>query len=494
MKLSALTQGNPYIPPEWDRDVNHIHVDSRDVQVGDLFIARSGSQQDGRVHIEDAVKRGASAVLAEGPIAFECVGYDVVAGGVPVFSTPDLKAALPVWLNQRYQLADSMPLIAVTGTNGKSSVTQYITQLALVLNKNAGLLGTLGNGIWPELNETRNTTPDLSIVLRLLENMQSNKADMVAMEVSSHGIDQGRIHGLRFDTAVLTNMTQDHLDYHGDMESYFAAKSALFTEFSVANALINVDDEYGVRLADNSDVKARIFTYGSHSNAQICYQNIAYIDGWLTADVNSPWGSAQLRLPLIGDFNLANAVAAISVLCIQGFAFDELVKAAEQLQPVDGRMELYRRNVDGKVQQAVIDFAHTPDALTNVMQAVADSAEKIALVFGCGGDRDRSKRPLMAEVAVNSGAQVWLTDDNPRSENSEQIFADVLACSGSEKFSQEHDRTRAITQACESEAELIVIAGKGHENYQEVAGIKHPYSDEAVLTALGFSKAGGSHA
>ncbi len=494
MKLSALTQGVPFIPPEWDREINHIHVDSRDVRAGDLFIARCGSQQDGRTHINDAIQRGAIAVLAEGPVAFECIGYEFVSGGVPVFSTPDLKSETPGWLQRRYNTNGELPLIAVTGTNGKSSVTQYIAQLAVAIEKKAGVLGTLGNGVWPELAETRNTTPDLSVVARLLNDMQQKQADLVAMEVSSHGIHQGRIDGLAFETAVLTNLTQDHLDYHGDMEAYFAAKSSLFTDFSVKNALINIDDEYGVRLVKSTAANTRIITYGASKDAQVRYDDIKYCDGLLTANLYSPWGDGVVRLPLIGDFNLANTVAAISVLCLHGFNFNQLLLAAEKLQPVAGRMELYRRQVNAKTQQAVVDFAHTPDALTNVMQAVNQSADNIALVFGCGGDRDRTKRPLMAQAALDSKAQVWLTDDNPRTESAEQIFSDVLSCSGSEQFSCEHDRSAAIQRACESDVELIVIAGKGHENYQDIAGVKQPYSDEAVLLKLGFEKAGGHDA
>lgn len=494
MKLSALTQGSPYIPPEWDREIHHIHVDSRDVQTGDLFIARSGSSQDGRSHINDAIQRGASAVLAEGPIAFECVGYEVVSGGVPVFSTPDLTSEVPNWLQRRYGLNRQLPLIAVTGTNGKSSVTQYIAQLALAVHQQAGVLGTLGNGIWPELEATRNTTPDLSVVARILHDMQHQQADLVAMEVSSHGIHQGRISGLVFETVVLTNLTQDHLDYHGDMESYFAVKSALFTDFSSKNALINIDDDYGVRLSKNDAVNANIVTYGEHPEAVVRYSGSHYADGWLVAQLMTPWGNSEIRLPLIGNFNLANAVAAISVLCLHGFDFQQLLFAAKTLRPVAGRMELYRRQFNGKAQQAVIDFAHTPDALTNVMQAVRPSADNIALVFGCGGDRDRTKRPLMAQAALNSKAQVWLTDDNPRTENNEQIFSDIFSCPGAEQFSSEHDRSTAIKMACESDAELIVIAGKGHEKYQDIGGVKQPYSDEAVLLQLGFEKAGSDDA
>ncbi|WP_419811560.1 UDP-N-acetylmuramoyl-L-alanyl-D-glutamate--2,6-diaminopimelate ligase [Bacterioplanoides sp.] len=503
MKLSQLTQGNPYIPPEWDREIKHIRIDSRDVAEGDVFIARSGSQQDGRAHILDAVKNGAVAVLADGEIAFECVGYELVDSGVPVFSAPGLAQQIVALSEQRYPQSAQMPLIAVTGTNGKSSVTQYIAQLTTTLNKAAGLLGTLGNGVWPNLEATRNTTPDITVVKRSLYAMAEQKADLAALEVSSHGLEQGRVTGLAFHTAIMTNLTQDHLDYHGDMDSYFAAKAKLFRDYPLQYALINSDDEYGQRLLNESENSAeKIYSYGRRADSDIYYSQPNYESGWLTSELTTPWGQGTVKLPLIGDFNMANAVAAITALCLQDFDFSELLAAAATLNAVDGRMALYRRVVNAVnndtpsavTQLAVVDFAHTPDALTNVMQALKGVATQQALVFGCGGDRDRSKRSLMADVAVSSEAEVWLTDDNPRTEDPQQIFADVLTAKNSEQFHQQHDRTLAITEAVNSTAELVVIAGKGHENYQEVAGIKHPYSDEAVLLKLGFEKAGGQYA
>jgi len=489
MKLSVLTEGNPYIPPEWDREINDIRIDSRDVLPGDLFIARRGSRGDGREHIDAALANGAAAVLAEGPLGFECG-----AAGVPLFFCSDLPQRLNSWLLRRYPLADNLALIAVTGTNGKSSVTQYIAQLATLLQQSAGLIGTLGNGIWPELQPTRNTTPDLSVILQSLTVMQQQQVSTVAMEVSSHGIDQQRIAGLSFTTAVMTNLTQDHLDYHGDMEGYFDAKARLFRDYPLQQALINVDDDYGRRLLQDNRVQAARYSYGQADDADVCYQTPEYRDGWLTTLLSTPWGSGELRLPLIGDFNVANAVAAIAVLCLQGLDFTALIGAASRLQAVDGRMELYQRELNGRRQLAVVDFAHTADALHNVMHAVRNVAASRALVFGCGGDRDRGKRPQMAAAALASGAQVWLTDDNPRSEDPQQIFNDVLQAPGSEVFHCCHNRREAIIQACDSDAGLIVVAGKGHENYQEIAAVKHDFSDAEVLMSLGFSKAGGQHA
>ena len=492
MKLSLLTQGQPFIPPEWDREFQQIHADSRDVAAGDLFIARQGSAQDGRRHIDDAIARGAVAVLAEGELAFECA-----SGGVPVFSTPELTLQLPLWLQRRYPQNQLLPLVGVTGTNGKSSVTQYIAQLASHVGKKTGVLGTLGNGIWPDLQPTRNTTPDLSIVRRTLQQLDEQQAQLVALEVSSHGLEQGRVAGLQFHTAVMTNLTQDHLDYHGDMENYFNAKARLFRDFPLQYALINCDDDYGRRLLQDGAVSATRYSYGQSQQADIRYSINGYHHGLLTADITSPWGRGSLALPLIGDFNLANAVAAIAVLCLQGYEFPHLLEAARSLKPVAGRMELYCRDVIGhqgtRTQLAVIDFAHTPDALANVMAAVKQVAPRQALVFGCGGDRDRSKRRLMADVAVRSGVDVWLTDDNPRFEDPQQIFADVLSAAGSDAFHTEHERSAAIASAVASDAELIVIAGKGHENYQDVGGVKHPYCDEQVLLDLGFAKAGDQY-
>ena len=489
MNLSQIVMPEMFMPPEWDREFSHLVIDSRDVSSGDVFIARKGSAAHGAQHIKDAVARGAVAVIAEGEEqAFHCEWNDA-GDTVPVFTTPLLASHFSVWLSRRYQVA-GMQLIGVTGTNGKSSVTQYIAQLATLCGEACGVLGTLGNGRWPELAPTRNTTPDLSVILRNLDDLQKNQVNLVAMEVSSHGLSQKRVDGLIFDTAVLTNLTQDHLDYHGTMEGYFAAKRELFIRHQPVRALINIDDEYGLRLAQDAGLKCEVLTYGKHAQAQIKYRITGLTAQGMQAQIDSPWGSASLQLPLIGEFNLANVCAAVSVLAMKGQNFSELCAVASQLHPVAGRMELYTK---AGAAMAVIDFAHTPDALTNVLQALKPWQKKITTVFGCGGDRDRSKRPLMAAAVNALTDDAILTDDNPRSENPQQIFADVLA--GGVSFKQQHDRTLAIQSAIASAGAdgLVLIAGKGHENYQDIMGVKHPYSDESVLLALGYRKAGGDH-
>lgn len=487
MKLSVIAAPHLYIPPEWDREINDIVTDSRDVKRGDLFIARVGRDNHGERFIEAAIQSGASAVVALGEPGFRCGIL-----GVPIFSTPDLLEHLNDWLHRAYKETAQLNLMAVTGTNGKSSVTQYIAQMLAQLSVECGLLGTLGNGIWPHLAETRNTTADLSIVLRHLNSMAEQSVKYAALEVSSHGIDQRRIEGIDFKVAVLTNLTRDHLDYHGSMEAYFEAKRRLFVGDNIGAALINIDDGYGRRLAADKDVTVPMFTYGRSEKADVRYHDIELTARGMTATLTTPWGEANIALPLIGEFNLANATAAIAVLAIQGFPFNSLVAAAETLQSVAGRMEVY---VKDNAPLAIVDFAHTPDALDNVLNALKPWKKNISLVFGCGGERDRTKRPIMAVIAQAHATQVWLTDDNPRGESSDQIFADVLAADGSENFYCIHDRRTAIEQALAKTDNdgILVITGKGHEAYQEIAGVRHAYSDADVLMAQGYHKAGGEY-
>ena len=488
MKLSQMVTPELFIPPEWDREFAQVAVDSRDVQPGDVFIARRGLKSHGEEHIAAAIEQGAVAVLAEGELGFRCEQSPHFPA-VPVFFNNEIPASLTTWLHRRYAPVADMKLTAVTGTNGKSSVTQYMAQLAGFCSVPCGVLGTLGNGVWPDLQTSRNTTADLSVILRHLNNMQENGVDFAALEVSSHGLTQQRVAGLNFRVAVLTNLTQDHLDYHGSMADYFAAKRQLFVGHDIEAALINIDDDYGRRLAADSAVNTNVITYGQSEQATVRYSAVQMQARGMQAWLDTPWGNGLLVLPLIGEFNLANATAAIAALALQGFDFKQLLAAVQKLEPVAGRMELY---VKDDAPLAVIDFAHTPDALLNVLQALKPWNKKITAVFGCGGDRDRSKRALMAQVAAAHADVVWLTDDNPRSEDPQQIFADALSAENTSDFYCEHDRSRAITQALDmtTAAGIVLIAGKGHENYQEVQGVKLPYSDASVLTQAGYRKAG----
>ena len=486
MKLSQIVATDMFLPPEWDRDVNHIVTDSRDVAAGDLFIARAGSGEHGEKYIDAALAAGAAAVVADGDMAFRCA-----TGGVPVFTTPGVRAALSQWLSRRYRNAADVQLIGVTGTNGKSSVTQYCAQLLAAMNSACGVIGTLGNGLWPDLQPTRNTTPDICLSYRLLDELGVQGAAAAALEVSSHGLHQGRVAGLQFAVAVLTNVTQDHLDYHGDMEAYFAAKAQLFTSGIAASAVINIDDSYGRRLWNSEARPEHAISVGRSDGAMLRYSDVQFTAQGMTAVLNSPWGSLSLNVGLIGEFNIANTVAAIAALTMLGHDFSALVKAAGKLQPVAGRMELY---IAPEKPLAVIDFAHTPDALSNVIAAVGNAGREVTVVFGCGGDRDRSKRPLMVQAVANA-MRVWVADDNPRTENPEQIFADIRQAEASRNFTFEHERSAAISAAVAATPQdgIVVIAGKGHETYQEILGVRHSYSDDSALRALGYRKAGGDH-
>jgi UDP-N-acetylmuramoyl-L-alanyl-D-glutamate--2,6-diaminopimelate ligase len=496
MRLGAMVGSELFVPPEWDREFCHLVTDTRDVQSGDLFIARSGRQADGHIYVANAIAAGAVAVLEEGPTGFRCE-----AGGVPVFVFPDLSRYLTTWLQRRYAMAMQMPLLAVTGTNGKSSTVQYVAQLVTTLGQRCGVIGTTGNGVWPELAPTRNTTPDLATILRCLEIMQQQGATIAAMEVSSHGIDQGRIAGLSFVGAAITNVTQDHLDYHGDMDAYLATKARLFHEYSLQQALFNIDDERVAGLLTGEPLAAPVLTLSTQAmaggdleqEADIRIRVVALEPRCMRADLATPWGQAELRVPLIGEFNLTNAVMAISLLAMAGFDFDALVAAAASLRPVAGRMELY---IKEQAPTVVVDFAHTPDALTTILKALQPWNCPLTLVYGCGGERDRSKRPLMTAAALAGAHQVWLTDDNPRHEDPDQIWSDALAVDGSERIHCEHDREAAISRALDASPVngLVIVAGKGHEDYQEIAGVKHSYSDAAVLLEMGYQRAGSEYA
>ncbi|MCY0966019.1 UDP-N-acetylmuramoyl-L-alanyl-D-glutamate--2,6-diaminopimelate ligase [Parathalassolituus penaei] len=484
MRISQIVGAGMFVPPEWDRECHHIVLDSRDVKRGDLFIARAGSLARGQDFIKAALAAGAIAVLEEGEFGFRCE-----AGGVPVFSVPDLASQLPGWLLRRYQQARTLPLLAVTGTNGKSSTVQYVAQLVSRLGQRCGVIGTTGNGIWPDLQPTRNTTPDLATTLRCLEEMQEQGACLAAMEVSSHGLHQGRVSGLEFAVAAITNITQDHLDYHGTMDNYQAAKQRLFTDFPLGQAILNLDDARIAAMRHQANLRVPGLTLSCEQDADIMIRDPQFSSRWMSAQLTSPWGEARLQVPLIGGFNLVNAVMAISMLAAAGFDFNALVAAAASLRPVDGRMELYVRDGSPSV---VVDFAHTPDAISTVIGALRPWNRPLTLVYGCGGERDRSKRPLMTEAAL-AADQVWLTDDNPRGESPAQIWVDALDVDGAGRVVCEHNRERAIVGALAATPAdgLLVIAGKGHENYQEIAGVRHPYRDADVLLEMGYQRAGG---
>ena len=474
-------------------EIKGLVTDNRDVEDSDCFIALAGITHHGKQFIDDAVRRGACVVLVESDddgIEFK---VNQQKQKIPVISLSNLKANVNALLIRFYDVSSSafdMRLFGVTGTNGKSSITRFVAQMSADLGQSAGLMGTLGFGVWPDVIESKNTTPELAVLLRQFSAMQKAGAQVVAMEVSSHGIEQQRIEGLTFDSAVFANLSQDHLDYHGDMESYFAIKRELFIPESLQYAIINIDDVYGQRLLADDAITAQKISYGFSEQADIRVVNWAMHATSIDADIVTPWGGASFTINMVGDFNLANVLAAIGLLCVENkFSFQEIITSIQSITPAPGRMQTYCKQ--GSVP-VVVDFAHTPDALENVLSTLSKQVEgQLAVVFGCGGNRDAAKRPLMASVAQNLADVICFTADNPRDENLESIINDMqagLLVSNNALVQVEHDRQQAIVQTINilTENDILLVAGKGHEQYQEIAGAKNTYSDEAVLFSLGY--------
>lgn len=484
MMLSQLVAPEYNLPPEWDRCFNHIVTDSRVINEGDLFMLKQVDEAYRKTIVDDALSKKPAAILADAE-----EGFSMGQGGIPVFYLPSLSTHINAYLHRFYDCANQLRLVGVTGTNGKSSVTHYLAQLLDYSQQSCALMGTLGNGVYPKIRTTSNTTSDLATNLAVLNQAHEQGAQFAAIEVSSHGIEQNRLAGLDFEIALFTNLSQDHLDYHGSMDAYFDVKKRFINHPDMPVSIICIDDEYGQQLFEEASAQ-RAFSYGQNPKADICYEILKTDAQSMSIKVSSPWGEASAKLRLLGEFNAANAVASFACACALGMEFEQAINGLAYLQPVAGRMQVFRNPTQAESSvTAVIDFAHTPDALERALTALIIEDKKSNLVFGCGGNRDQTKRALMACVAKQHANKVWVTDDNPRDEDPEQIFNDVLSAVPGHDFYCEHNREQAIKQAIEATAagEVLLIAGKGHENYQEVKGIKTPYSDYQVLESLGFS-------
>ena len=481
-------------------------TDNRDLVVGDCFIALAGLSQHGKTFIDDAITKGASAILLDGEHNESLVVEKQKAeihyqANVPVIEIQNLKTFINALIIHFYQHHEAhaasvfdMPLWGVTGTNGKSSITRFVAQMSTALQQPSGLMGTLGYGVWPDISASKNTTPELAILLRQFSAMQRAGAQTIAMEVSSHGIEQNRIQGLTFYAAVFSNLSQDHLDYHGDMESYFAIKRELFLGEHLRYAIINIDDDYGQRLLADTSITAQKISYGFNPNADIRVLKSTSSTTTIDASITTPWGDADFTINMVGDFNLANVLAAIGLLAVQNvFEFQHIINAVQAITPAPGRMQTYSKT---NCPTVVVDFAHTPDALSNVLSTLVKQTQgRLGVVFGCGGNRDTSKRPLMAAIAQQFADYVCLTTDNPRHENIESIIIDMQAGftgnvdnENNAMISVELDRQQAIVQTLThfNQHDMVLVAGKGHEAYQDIKGEKIPYSDEAVLLAQGY--------
>jgi UDP-N-acetylmuramoyl-L-alanyl-D-glutamate--2,6-diaminopimelate ligase len=482
MSLSELLDGLVDVPSTLAASsVGDLLLDSRAVKPGDVFVALPGARHHGMTFAEDVRAAGALAVLVDqaDPLSIPVEPW--------VVKVPDLRANLGMLAIRRYaRSAGPLRLVGVTGTNGKTSCVQLLAQ---ALNGQDGFapcghIGTLGAGLadWQQPGER--TTPDVLSVHRLLADLAARGARSAAMEVSSHALDQGRVDGVRFELAAFSNLTRDHLDYHGSMQAYGESKARLFSHPGLQTAVINIDDGFGRAIADRLAAGLERWTVSAAgaSDARLRAASIQCAATGLQFDLVEGTRRIVIRSPLVGRFNVDNLMLVAG--CLRGLGLDLQAVAAclERLQPVRGRMQ----RIAGESRQplVVVDYAHTPDALSQALASLRHHASgRLICVFGCGGERDPGKRPLMAAIAERDADWVVVTDDNPRGEPGGAIVDDILTgFSRPDAVRVERDRASAIALAlgAANQGDAVLIAGKGHETYQEVDGQKRPFDDAAV--------------
>ncbi|MBY4952931.1 UDP-N-acetylmuramoyl-L-alanyl-D-glutamate--2,6-diaminopimelate ligase [Pantoea sp. DY-17] len=479
----------PWVPGAPARPLRDMTLDSRAAASGDLFIAVAGHHADGRRFIPQAIAQGVAAVIAEAE--GEASDGDIrEMHGVPVIYLAQLQQRLSALAGRFYQQpASKLKLIGVTGTNGKTTTTQLMAQWANLLGETGAVMGTVGNGLYGQLVATENTTGSAVDVQHVLNDLVGQGATLTAMEVSSHGLVQHRVAALPFAAAVFTNLSRDHLDYHGDMQSYESAKWLLFSEHQVAEAIINADDEVGRRwLAKLPDAVAVTMEDNLQSGCHgrwLKATAVDYHDGGAHILFSSSWGNGEFDSRLMGAFNVSNLLLALGTLLALDYPLDALVATAPQLQPVCGRMEVFTAPDKPTV---VVDYAHTPDALEKALEAARLHCKgQLWCVFGCGGDRDKGKRPLMGAIAEQFSDIVVITDDNPRSEEPMAIVNDILTgLLDPGRARVVSGRAQAVTNAVmqASADDIVLVAGKGHEDYQIIGNRRLDYSDRDTVARL----------
>lgn len=494
--------------------ITRLTSDSRSVQHGDTFVAYPGAQADGRNFISHAIERGANAVI------WDAHGFRWVnEWNVPNLAVHDLRHQAGMIADHVYgHPSQRLWMVGITGTNGKTSISHWLAKTFSALGKKSAVMGTVGNGFPGALQATVNTTPDALLVHGLLAAYESQGAQTATMEVSSHALTQGRVNGVNFDVALLTNLTRDHLDFHGDMQSYAAAKRRLFAWERLKHAVLNLDDAFGAELAvelvqgtalsphpnpfpqagEGANVALRdyptpeVVGYGLNSESlklaerlgiRMVYGTLTQMDAQgLVLQLHSSWGSAAMQSKLIGRFNASNLLGALAVLLVSGADIDDAAHELGLQKAVAGRMQTMGNKDTPAV---VVDYAHTPDALEKVLNTLREVTEpsggKVICVFGCGGDRDRGKRPMMGTVASRFADVRIITNDNPRSEEPGEIIAGIIAGMHGEYLVIE-DRAKAIAHAINNAQvkDTVLLAGKGHEDYQEIKGERQPFSDSEI--------------
>jgi UDP-N-acetylmuramoyl-L-alanyl-D-glutamate--2,6-diaminopimelate ligase len=452
-----------------------LKIDSRNVGTNDAFVALKGRYGNGHSYINSAIKNGAVVVLSNEPV--------VEKYSVPVLVINQLEQRLGCLAARFYGAEEALKVVGITGTNGKTTSAHLLGQLLNGLGMPCGLIGTLGCGMPDRLIDTGMTTPDVLAVHSHLASIQQQGGQAVAMEVSSHGLDQGRVDGVCVHTALITNLTRDHLDYHGDMQTYGAAKKKLFQRPELQCAVLNADDSFAYGLHHDLPATIDCVTYSSKTTkADVWVSDVTYHDQGVSAMMHSPWGDQAVVCSLLGPFNLSNLLGVISVLGAWGYPLVDILAQVKTLVPVPGRMQI----IAGNGPLVIVDYAHTPDALEQALKASRIHCQGILqLVFGCGGDRDKGKRKKMGKIANEFSDHAVITSDNPRSEQPESII-DMIAAGfdSSQCYIRETDRAKAITSAITKAAinDCVLIAGKGHENYQEANGRRIYFSDADIAT------------
>jgi UDP-N-acetylmuramoyl-L-alanyl-D-glutamate--2,6-diaminopimelate ligase len=489
--LADLTVGLVDVPG--DIVVNDVTLDSRAALPGSLFLACKGRTHHGIKFAEQAVARGARAVLYESsPDA-----------GTPKFGSGVFAAAVPQ-LSQRASLiadrffgapSQALTMAGITGTNGKTTCAWLLAQALQLCGRPAAYMGTLGYGRPPAVTATEHTTSDPVTVQRHLAALRNLGAECVSMEVSSHAIDQDRVAAVRFNTAAFTNLTRDHLDYHGTMEAYGAAKARLFTWPSLVNRVINVDDPFGLQLAEQGSSARLVITSQKGVSGVASVSAVRQAEfvravrvtpdpAGLVIDVETSWGRAELTVRLIGEFNVDNVLTVLAVLLAWNIPLEQAVRALEQCRAASGRMEMFGGR--GLIPLAIVDYAHTPDALAKALTAARLHCRgQLRVVFGCGGDRDAGKRPLMGRIAAELADDIIVTDDNPRTEDPARIVEEIVAgIADAAPTVVEHDRALAIRMALQRSLpdDVVLVAGKGHEDYQIYGRERRPFLDQAIVS------------
>lgn len=483
MQLSQLLK---MIAPASDHKipVAGVTLDSRQVCPGDLFLAYPGLETDGRDYILSAIDRGAVAVL------YDPEGYDVAAATVPLIPISSLAQRVGHIAAEFYHHpSQKMQVLGITGTNGKTSCTQYLAQALDAFKRRCAVMGTLGYGFLPHLSDLGHTTPDPVQCQRALSELYHDEAEWVAMEVSSHALIQHRVDGVHFDIGVFTQLSQDHLDYHGDMQSYGEAKALLFQQPGMRYGVINADDRWGRTLIDRYKKTLPLVGYTLSTSVMSAVPAVVATDitmgaSGFSARVQTPWGIGDLVTPLHGYFNISNVLAILAVLCLRDFPLKEVLMALNQLQPARGRMEW----VSGRTScqpRVVVDYAHNPGAVKNILKTLREETDgRLICVLGCGGDRDVGKRPKMAAIAEQYADLVVLTSDNPRNESPMAIIQDMLAgLQYPKRALVVSDRAEAIRSAVQRgrAQDVVLVAGKGHETIQRIGQINYPFDDVAVV-------------